>query len=107
MNKDISDDQKQEVKTERVKLRTINVIDGIDLVVTEDWMNSEGDIVTYTAMTDEEGYVIEDVENFRMIHLRKNGKKLLAVEITDEQFDTFNKAMFEVYMEAIQSRNDA
>jgi hypothetical protein len=101
MNKEISDDQKQEVKTERVKLRTINVIDGIDLVVTEDWMNSEGDIVTYTAKPD------EDVENFRMIHLRKNGKKLLAVEITDEQFDTFNKVMFEVYMEAIQSRDDA
>jgi hypothetical protein len=68
----------------KVKLQVIDVIDDIDVLVSEDWQNSNGDIVTDTVAPDEE------VRNLRMIHLRRNGKVLLAVEITDEQFASLN-----------------
>ena len=94
--------QRQNEKRDgKVKLRTINVMDGIDLVVTEDWQNSNGDIVTYTAKLDEDGFIAEEVENLRMIHLKKNAKTLLTVEITDEQFDSLNRALYSFYLEGM------
>ena len=83
------------------------MIDGIDVVVTEDWQNSDGDIVTYTAKLDEDGFIAEEVENLRMIHLKKNGKSLLSVEITDEQFHSFNVALYQFYLEGCRSSGEA
>jgi len=77
----------QEKRGQSVKLRTINVIDDIDVVVTEDWQNSKGDVVTYTVKPNEE------VRDLRILHLRKGGKSLLSVVITDEQFNTLNGAL--------------
>ena len=77
------------------KLRTINVIHGIDAIVTEDWWDINGDIVTYTANPDE-----DDVDDLRMIHLRKNGTVLLSVEISEEQFNLLNEALYSFYFES-------
>ena len=80
------------------KLRTINVIHGIDVVITEDWWDINGDIVTYTANPDE-----DDIDDLRMIHLRKNGTVLLAVEISEEQFNALNEALHPFYLESYHS----
>ena len=85
----LSRKQPQQGQGEKDRLRVINVLKGVDVVVTEDWQDSNGDIVTYTAELD------DDVENLRMIHLRIDGQVLLSVEITDEQFHSFNSAFYQ------------
>ena len=91
-------ERQQENGAGKVKLRTINVLDGIDVVITEDWQNSNGDIVTYTVKPD------DDVENLRMLHLRLAGQVLLSIEVTDEQFRSFNSAYCQLLLSCINEQ---
>ena len=95
--------KKRNSKREERGLRVIDVMKDIDVLVSEDWQNSNGDIVTYTAKLDEDGFIAEDVENLRMIHLRKEGTILLSVVITEKQFGLLNEALFPFRMRQVEA----